>query len=828
VKISYSWLRDYVDIDLAPVELADKMTLVGLEVDDVEIVDFTLEGVVVGRVLDVRRHPNADRLVLCDVDHGSGEIVQIVCGAPNVAAGQLVPVALPGTTLHLPGRDDPSVKVPVKIKPSKIRGEASSGMVCAEDELGLSEDHSGIMVLDESAVPGMPFSEYLSRQGVTIQEAVFDIELTPNRPDATSHVGVAREVAAALDTELRLPDVPGLDEPARKSDGSAGKLDIRIDNPDGCGRYVGILVEGVTIAESPDWLKARLEAVGLRPRNNVVDITNFVMFELGQPLHAFDFDNLAGGAIVVRDAEQGEAFVTLDDVERTLNSDMLMICDGDRPVAVAGVMGGQNSEVTDETKNILIESAWFEPASVRKTARALNLQTDASYRFERGVDPGGTRVAAQRAANLVAEFGGGRIVETVDEHPRPQEPKIVELRPARVETILGVAVSTPEIVDLLGRIGFETKADGEVLRCTVPTFRPDVEREIDLVEEVARLYGFDRIPVPSSTRIPYTAPDSTPDERLRGQTLTYLAGLGFREVYTNSLLPPVIAETVETLLDPDGEHVSTFNAINHHMSALRPSLLPGVLRVAAHNRNHGQKIIRLAEFGHVFHRGKMEGETRPSWVDGYVEREALIMAVAGPAVSGSWDREESLSDLFDLKGMLRSLMSYLDVSGLKVVASKSPHVVMRKALDVILDDRVIGAAGQLNPVASRAYDLEADLFFVELFWSPVANAARLGSPKPYSEISRFPTVTRDLAVVFDSKVLVGDLVDTIRVAAGPLLVDAGVFDVYEGEGIDKGKRSVGFKLQFGANRTLVDDEVDRAMQSVVEVLSVDWKAELRT
>ena len=825
MKISYSWLSDYVDLDEAPAELAERLTLLGLEVDSVDVTDLSHPGVVVGHVLDVKPHPDADRLVLCEVDVGGDQPSQIVCGAPNVAAGQTVPVALPGAVMHLPDRDDPSTRKAITLKRAKIRGEFSEGMICAEDELGLSEDHSGIMVLDGRWSPGTPFADVLRDRGVPSLEAVFDIELTPNRPDATSHVGVAREVSAYTGNPLRIPSPEqGKSEAARQSD----KVSITIENPDGCGRYVGILVEGVTVGPSPDWMTHRLEAIGLRPRNNIVDITNYVMFELGQPLHAFDFEEIAGGSIIVRNATDGEPFMTLDDVERRLDDQTLMICDADRSVAIAGVMGGQNSEVSASTTTVLIESAWFDPASIRRTAKTLGMQTDASYRFERGVDPDGSLRAARRAAELMVELAGGTIVETVDAHPRPHGASTVTLRPSRVEKILGVAIPPADIARYLERLGFTVSESGDLLSCVVPSFRPDIEREIDLIEEVARLYGFDKIPSPRSASTPYTTHEASPTERLRAEALTFLAGLGFRECYTNSLLPPAIAEIVQALLDPDGEHLVTHNAINHHMSALRPSLLPGVLRVAAHNRNHGQNVIRLAEFGHVFHKGSAKGETRPSWIDGYVERESLILAIAGPAVSGSWDREESLSDLFDLKGIVRSLTDYLDIDGVRIERSQHSHGATWNSLDITLNGERIGVAGQVNPLASRAFDLEADLFFAEIFWAPLAESARLGIPKPFEPISRFPTVTRDLSVIIPSSVIVGDLVDTIRVSGGPLLKDVGVFDVYEGEGIEAGSRSIGFTLEFGADRTLVDDEVDGAVSSIVELLSTDWKAKLRS
>lgn len=821
MKISYNWLRDYVDVDLTSAQLAEKLTLVGLEVDDTEEIDLTLDGVVVGRVLEVKQHPNADRLVLCDVDDGSEEPVQIVCGAPNVAAGQLVPVATPGTVLNLPDRDNPGQTVPVKIRKSKIRGEKSAGMICAEDELGLSTDHSGIMVLDPTAKPGEVFGDYLNAHGYVTTESVFDIELTPNRPDATSHVGVAREVAAAVGSELKYPSIPNpISNPP-------GKLDITIENPDGCHRYCGVLIEGVTIAESPDWLKQRLEAIGLRPRNNIVDVTNFVMMELGQPLHAFDYDALGGNAIVVRNADSGTSFTTLDGVERRLDGEMLMICDGSGPVAIAGVMGGENSEVTDATTNILVESAWFDPASVRRTARTLGLQSDASYRFERGVDPAGTMDAAHRAANLIVELGGGTVKDSVDVHPRVHEPVVVDLRPARVGVILGVDIATSEMVRLLEQIGFGVSEVDGVLRCTVPSFRPDVSREIDLVEEVARLHGFDNIPSPQSCSVPYRVPLSAPAERLRFRVLEFLAGLGFRETCTNSLIAPAVAAEFATLLDADGKAVETFNAIARDMSALRPSLLPGLLRVAAHNANHGQRLIRFAEFGHVFHRGR-PNDDRPTWVPGYVERESLVLLAGGPVAGAAWDRPETVLDLFDLKGILDSLARHLGVTALAMNHDDKGHPVVESSLLIYLDDKCIGRAGKLDDKTAAAFEIDDPLFFAEFFWTPVADAATIETAVPFRPVSRFPSVSRDLAFVVDKSVRVDQLLTAIRSVSSSLLQEARVFDIYQGKGLPSNQKSVGIGLRFAAERTLVDKEVDDQIAQIVDHVQSQWNAKLRS
>ena len=451
MNISYNWIGEYVDHGLPVDELAHALTMSGLEVEEVAQIGANLDGVVVGHVLEAGQHPNADRLRLCRVDVGDGEPVQIVCGAPNVATGQKVPVAMVGTTLMLPDRKNPDEKVPVKIKKAKLRGEVSQGMICAEDELGLGHDHSGIMVLPPEAEVGTPFEAYLKAQGVPSSDAVIDIAITPNRPDATSHIGVARDVAALTDQPLTRPDVSLPTE-----GGEAAELvTVQLDAAEACPRYVAMVVKNVAIGESPAWLKARLEAIGLRPRNNVVDITNYVMHECGQPLHAFDLGEIAGQTIRVRLTEGEETFTTLDSVERKLPAGTLMIADAERDVAIAGVMGGENSEVTDDTTDVLIESAYFDLSTVRRTAKALQLQTDASYRFERGVDRDGQVWAAARAAALMADLAGGEIVPgMVDAHPVKPEPRRITLRPFRVEQILGVDIPLGEIERLLTAIGF--------------------------------------------------------------------------------------------------------------------------------------------------------------------------------------------------------------------------------------------------------------------------------------------------------------------------------------------------------------------------------------
>ena len=820
MKISFDWLREYVDIDVTPAELAVRLTLLGFEVDGmVEIGPKSLDGIVIGRVLGVRKHPDADRLVLCDVDTGDGEPAQIVCGAPNVAADQLVPVALPGTVLHLPDRDDRSKRVAVKLQKTKIRGQVSNGMICAEDELGLSDDHAGIMVLGDDAKVGAPLSDYLGERARA--DAVFDIELTPNRPDATCHIGIAREIAALYGRSLRLPEgVVAPDVP------EATRVRVDIENPDGCGRYVGILVTGIKVTDSPDWMSRRLRVVGLRPRNNIVDITNYVMLERGQPLHAFDYDRLSEGRIVVRNARDAMRFTTLDDVERKLDAEMLMICDGSGEVAVAGVMGGENSEVTSDTVNVLIESAWFDPASIRRTARTLGLQTDASYRFERGVDPNGALRAAVRAASLMVSLAGGSIDEIVDAHPRPQKSRRVELRPERVGRVLGVELEREHIVELLSSIEIETSVEGDGLVCVVPTFRPDIEREIDLIEEVARRVGFDNIPAPHRTEIPYAVGSRDAASDRRSDVLRFLSGLGFREIYTNSLVSPATAQRYARLLDEDGEAVATHNAISHEMSALRTSLLPGGLHIVAHNMRHGFRDVRFSEFGHVFHRGGGAGDTRPSWVDGYVERESLLLLLSGAAELQAWDRSARHADFFDLKGIIDAVTQVVGVSEITYRGLQGNGAIASNLMGVFSADVKLGLAGQVSEAPLAELDIEQPVFFAELVWPVlVASGTDVGS-KQYAPVSRFPAVARDLAVVVDQEVTAASILETVK-AVSSMLSSSEIFDVYRGPEIGAGKKSVAFSLSFRAGRTLTDQEVDAEIDQIVATLSSMWNAQLR-
>lgn len=827
MKISYNWLSDYVDLDqVSPSKLADILTMAGLEVDDLVVNQPAINGVIVGEVLTAERHPNADRLSVCTVNIGDDSPLHIVCGAPNVAAGQRVAVATVGTTLELPSRDNPEERVPVTIKKGKIRGEVSEGMICAEDELDLGSGHDGILVLDDNAVIGQPFADYLYERGLLRVDAMLDVAITPNRPDAISHVGMARDVAAILKRTLKKPEVN-----IPKAGQSAVR--IRIDAPQTCTRYVGLIVRGVKIGPSPEWLQNRLTTVGLRPINNVVDVTNYVMYEIGQPLHAFDLKQLVGddkheAVIIVRETTGEETFTTLDSVERKLPVETLLICDAERPVAVAGVMGGENSEVTEATTDLLIESAWFNPVSIRKTSKALGLQTDSSYRFERGVDTAIQAWAAARAAELIAGVAGGTIDSVlVDEHPTPAETLKISVRAERISAIVGENISADQAAEILQAIGFGVYHENSGLRVSVPSFRPDVEREIDVIEEVARLHGYDNITLPGKTVLPSLPPRQDRRRAFKTIATDRLAGLGFQELYTNSLLPENVAAqfAVPSLTGSPVEAVVTANPISRDMAALRPSLLPGALSVIAYNQNRGAETIRFFEFGHVF--GKAVDSS--ALVDGYREREHLLITISGLAAESGWDQNERGTDFFDLKGITLHLLEALGIRNVEEIVETSDDGITPYRLVFKSGKDQIAVLAQAHSSISKQFDLRKPVFFAEINWSLLADILANLPESRYQPVPKFPAVQRDLAVTVNSGAVIGPILDAIRKAGTPLLRNVKVFDLYQGERIEAGKKSIAFALSFQSeDRTLTDKVIDKQMQRIVSILEHEHNAILRS
>ncbi len=819
MNISLNWLKDYLDLPENEKDVSERLTMLGFEVDEVLQIGSSLEGIDIGEVLSVEPHPNADKLRVCQVRFGEGEPFQIVCGAPNVAPGQFVPVAKVGTTLTVRSKKEEGEMEVIVLKQVKLRGEESNGMICSEAELGLSEEHDGIMVLEEGAISGTPFSDYLKERKVESHDIVFDIALTPNRPDGTYHLGVARDLAAQFDRKLEYPEE--YSRSAALEDNS--DLEINIEDADGCHRYVGIVIEGVQISESPAWLKSRLSAIGLRPINNIVDITNFVMYECGQPLHAFDLSRVTESKIIIRSSLPDEKFTTLDDKERELPANTLMICDASGSVAIAGIMGGQNSEVDDRTKDILLEAAYFDPSRIRKAAKLLNMQTDASYRFERGVDPESTLKAATRAAKLIVDLAGGKISGGKDAKARSFERSHIELRPSRVAKLLGFEIERSRIVNILNSIEIKSnQVSPDCVSCEVPGFRPDIEREIDLIEEVVRLYGYDNVELPSLVTIPAVLPKSSKSETARIEVLGYLSGKGYRETYTNSLIP------VERglLFASEDELVQTVNPISRENASLRPSMLAGILPVVAYNKNRGHKSIQFAEFGYVF--SKTDPGNKSNLVPGYLQREILCLVQSGISSRKGWNQEERGGDLFDIKQVVEDLLDFLGLAAVEI-GKKSVHGE-NGMLNIVVhaQKKRIGKIGILGRKIGQSFDLDDQVYFAELDWSIIGQLLNRKGRRFYQEIQRFPSTSRDLALIVDQSVRAGDMISSIRQASSSILSEIDIFDIYSGDKLGGSGKSIAFSLTFSTDRTLQDKEIDKQIDRILGRLQKDFGAELRS
>lgn len=797
MDISYGWLRALVPgLDMGVEEVSDHLADRGAPVEEIERVGEGLEGVRVGRVRAVELHPNADRLALCSVDAGAGDPLQVVCGAPNVEVGGLYPFAPVGSTL--PGGTE--------IGEAEIRGVTSHGMLCSARELGLGTDHAGLMELPAGIEPGVPILDVLE-----LSDWRLDVEITANRGDLLSHVGVAREVAPDGVGSIRLTDIPdgseaSLDLMQGTREVSAGGATVRIDDPDLCHRYIGAVIRGVEVGPSPAWLQARLRAAGSRPINNVVDATNYVLLELGQPLHAFDLDRLAEGTIVVRRARKDEeSFTTLDGEERKLGGDMLMICDAARPVAIAGVMGGLDSEVTDDTVDVLLECALFDPASIRNTRRELNLSTDASYRFERGVDPAGMEQAVKRAVEIILATAGGALeLQAADCVPVAWRPERVELRLGRIETVLGIPFEEARVRELLTPLGFEIAptegecADDEVLSVRVPGWRSyDVTREIDLIEEIARTHGYDNFPAELGAYRPGTVPDH-PLFQLEDGLRTLLAARGWYEAQTPAFVPAHQGE------------VRVRNPVSREEDHLRKEILPSLLRRVEHNWARGVRDIRLFELATSF---SATGE------GGLPDEETRLAVVAtGRRAPVHWSGEGEAIDVWDLKDLLETLVERAR-SGCTLVpgAPEGTPWVSSEGFSVI--DPTGTTVGWAGRVRAETVDAPA--------WADPVWGVELALPEhpdvddeiTYDPLPPYPAVERDLALLVPDETPAATVKRAIEQAGGDLLADVVLFDRYEGEGVGRGLRSLAYRLRFQSlERTLTDEDVDRATEDVLEHL----------
>jgi phenylalanyl-tRNA synthetase beta chain len=800
MRVPLGWLAEWIELP-APEVLAEALTRAGLEVEAIERGGPDLSGFRVGEVLERAPHPNADRLSLCRVDVGGGERLAIVCGAPNVAAGQKVAVALPGTLLA-DGR---------RLERSCIRGVESQGMICAPDELGLGAERAGILVLDPAAPAGAPLSEWVAAGEVALEVAVL-----PNRGDCLSLLGMAREVRALLGGSVRLPETA----PVETGPPAAEALRVEIEAPEACHRYVGRVVRGLRPGASPAWLRRRLESAGLRSLGVVVDVTNLVLLELGQPLHAFDLAKLRGGVVRVRRAAAGETLHTLDEELRTLTPRDLLIADAERALALAGIVGGAGSGVDAGTRDVLIESAHFHPAWIRHTARRLGLFTEASVRFERGVDPEGVRRAADRAARLLVELAGGEVARGVVEAVgRPAE-RVGELvlAPARVNRLLGSALSAGEIAGALGRVGVGCRPDGDGLRCELPSHRADLALPEDLIEEVARIHGYDRIPA-TPLRAPLAAGRRPASFALAERVRDALEAEGLVELLC---LPFVDPRDLDRLAlagdDPRRELVRVLNPIVEHESHLRSTLLPSLLRVARENRSRQVERVAVFELARVFRRAK--AEELPE------ESEALALLLLEGEPRGPWQPAARVPLFFELKGMLERCLARLQRPGTIRPAPRVAYLHPGSTGEIAVGDVTLGAVGGLHPDVAAAFGIDAPCVVAELDLDRLGRLPERAAR--YREVSAYPSIRRDLAWLVDRERPAGEVLEAIRRQAGEELVAVELFDRYEGAGVPEGRVSLAFRLVFQrGDRTLTDAEVSRRVERVVRWLAQRFGATLR-
>ncbi len=798
MKISLNWLNDYIDLKDIPLnEIIEKLSLAGLEVEEVIDQSKNFENIVVGYVKEKRKHPNADKLSVCIVSDGVQDY-NVVCGAPNVEAGQKVPFAKVGAVIPSNG---------LKLEKVKIRGEISHGMICSEKELGLSDNHEGIMVLNSELKAGTNFAD-----AVGINDIILDIAITPNRADALSHIGVARDLSAIFDRPLKIPFVEIYESNIKSEDVASVEIIDEIN----CPRYVGKVVLNVQIKESPDWLKRRLKNVGLRPINNVVDVTNYVLYEVGQPLHAFDLDNLSKKKIIVRSASDGEKFVTLDSKERELTSKDLMICDAEKHVAIAGVMGGENSEVTFSTKNILIESAFFNPSSIRRTAKRLGLQTDASYRFERGTDYGITVWAARRAAQLIYETAGGEIAKgEIDIYPNPFSTKTVKLRFERITRILGYDVPKETVKKIFINLGFEIKNEDEKkLLLSVPTYRHDIEREIDLIEEIARIYGYDKIP--EIEKISVTLEEKIDQSSFNDNLRNILNALGFYEIVTNSLLREEIAKRF-------GKPIGVLNPQSIEMTHLRPSLLPGMLQAIVNNLKVNEKNLQLFEIGKIFER-KHDDEIKS--FDDFSEKESLIIALSGNAIETEWYEKDRPYDFYDLKGFAQSFLTKLLPSLIyqteKIIDTNEFEV----GIQIKYDNQILAKGGIVQKELLQLFDINQNVL-IFIFDLDIIKSIELPK-KEFKELLKYPKVYRDFAFILDESIEAERVIEVIKKSSSKLLHNIKLFDIFQSESLGKGKKSLAFQLEYyDESRTLTEEEVDKDFWNAIKAVEEKLNAKLR-
>lgn len=820
MNISYNWLKEYLDFDLTPVEVADALTSIGLEtggVEEVQTIKGGLEGLVIGEVLTCEDHPNSDHLHITTVNVGGEAPLQIVCGAPNVAAGQKVVVAVNGTKLY----DGDTC---VTIKRSKIRGVESNGMICAEDEIGIGTDHSGIIVLPPDAVVGTLAKDYYNVKS----DYVLEVDITPNRVDATSHYGVARDLYAYLKRHgkavtLRLPSVE-----AFRIDDDTPAIGVVVENTEACLRYSAVTIKGVTVKESPEWLQNRLRVIGLRPINNVVDVTNFILHELGQPLHSFDAGKVKGGKVIVKTVPAGTKFVTLDGVERVLTDRDLMICNTEEPMCIGGVFGGLDSGVTEQTTDVFLESACFHPTWIRKTARRFGLNTDASFRFERGLDPNNTIYVLKRAALLIQELAGGKITGAIEDvYPKVYEPYTVAVTYEKINSLIGKVIpveTVKSIVESLEMKIVSETAEGLTLR--VPVYRIDVRRDVDVIEDILRIYGYNNVEF--SDHVKSSLSYETPTDhswKLQNLVSEQLCGCGFNEILNNSLTRSAYYTGLSTY--PEGHCVMLMNPLSADLNAMRQTLLFGGLESIEHNAKRKLSNIRFYEFGNCYDYNadhKKEGEILAEFGEDY----RLGIWLAGNRVENNWAHPNEKASVYELKAYVENILLRLGVDMKRVVYGRLSNDIYAEGLSITTGSgRQLGTLGIVNKKLRELVDVDMEVYFAELSWTQLMKEVKKAKVS-FTEISKFPAVKRDLALLLDKGVSFVEVEKIAKESERKLLREVVLFDVYEGKNLPAGKKSyaVSFFLQ-DEGKTLTDKQIDAIMKKIQTNLEQKLGAQLR-
>jgi phenylalanyl-tRNA synthetase beta chain len=809
MRISYNWLKQFIKTDLQSNEIADILTDLGLEVEGVDTFESLkggLQGVVVGHVITCEKHPDADKLKITTVDIGDGKTpLQIVCGAPNVAVGQKVPVATIGTKLY-----DKEGNA-FEIKKGKIRGQESHGMICAEDELGLGESHDGILILDASLTPGTPAARIFNIEC----DEVFEIGLTPNRADAMSHMGVARDLRAGIlqrgtTSELITPSVSNF-----KVEKRTLKIDIKVEDSKLVPRYCGVTISGVTVKPSPNWLQNRLKAIGLTPKNNIVDVTNYVLHELGQPLHAFDAAQIQGSKVIIKTLPTGTKFITLDDIERSLHEEDLVICDESGPLCLAGVFGGKTSGVSNETTTIFLESAYFNPVSVRKTAKRHTLSTDASFRFERGIDPSITEYALKRAALLIQEVAGGEITsDIIDVYPKRIEDFSVFIHFQKVNRIIGEEIKPETIKKILASLDIKVNSISDAgLGLLIPSYRVDVTREIDVIEEILRVYGYNNVTIPGKLNATVSNSPRTEEYHIQNTIANQLCGLGFNEMMANSLTTPDYIGLSQQL--EAEQNVMMLNPLSNDLSAMRQSLLFSALEAVAFNNNRRRSDLKLFEFGKTYHKT----------AEGHLEEKHLTLTLTGNRSNESWIKAQEKSDFFLIKGYVMAILNRLGIEQ-KTVAIPVVNDIFAEGLALAIGKEIIVEFGSIKKTVVKHFDIKQEVVYADFNWGKLQKY--ISNKIKYTDIPKYPEVRRDFALLVDETIQFEQIFNLAKQTEKSVLKQVKLFDVYQGKNLPEGKKSyaVSFILQDDT-KTLTDSQIDKIMGKLQSQFESQLGASLR-